>query len=926
MLLAAWLPLCANVSLRVASTVLKALQILVLAAFHLGRLSSGRAGAADSRLKLPQDIRTVLKTLELEPTLMRHVMCPKCFKKYNLEACPETCRRRETRRSRSCGEELWQTQQGARCGPVPIPRRLYTTQNFETWLTHFVSLPEVESKLDHSNLTAATRHIMRDILDSPAWQAFGDYGGQRGNLIFGLFVDWFNPHSNKIAGTVASIGVICLTCFNLPPEDRISLKHIFFSGLVPGPNEPSVTTVGNVLMPLVEELLKLENGITIATPGYPNGRRYRVRLLPEVYDLVAMRKCCGLASHSATQFCSFCNLQSVVLLGKVLKNAKLLIFPFRRKSLESLDPAAWRPKIGGEILHHAQEWKDAPTHVKRKAIFQKFGVRWSPLNLLPYRDPVRHASLGILHNWLEGVLQYHVRRRWGLGISTRDKSAINIFVASEDVIDLLQIEEDIQGLEDENSAFFEESVPLHQRRLHQEGLYRIDSSGEESEDPDYIQPDTESESDADSTVSDPDLPAGRSESNVPCFLSGDVLVAIRTCLTDTPIPTWMERPPTNLGEKRHGKLKADSWLVLFLYFLPLTLLELWTRDDCSEHDKAMLDNFCHLAAATHIVCAHSTSANLADKFGELYRLYRLSARSLFPHAASVPNHHYSMHIPDLMKFWGPLMRISEFSGERYIGILQQMKTNGHIRECCQLSQSHNSTSLQNSSTLLCYGISAGKADSRAYYRSRPIQSKKKLFLSILNRSKDLFDTNTSTIFNPKALQRIPNPSYDLILSRLNKYHPSFQHHANLQIGLKPLSPWGIFQRHLKDGNQDYSIAKSHEGNAKILFRAETGEIHAGQIYEIWQVAIEQDLVKHFMIVEKFLLLKAADQLKDPFAQYPLLFGKVYYDRSDLVAIEPADIVCHAIVRSRPAGTFSIKLPTVVVLSTDRGTKLLLPNS
>ena len=184
-LVIAWLALCTDLSLRVANTLLKALQILNYTADRFGTLSSTQ-DSPDLQLKLPQDIRTVFKTLDLDPTLSRYMLCPKCFQRYDLETCPQ--------RSTSCGEPLWRIKYGALSGPILVPKRLYTTQSFENWLSHFVSLPVIEQQLDRSNLTATPRYIMRDVVDSPAWQTFGDYGSQPGNLIFGLFVDWYNPY------------------------------------------------------------------------------------------------------------------------------------------------------------------------------------------------------------------------------------------------------------------------------------------------------------------------------------------------------------------------------------------------------------------------------------------------------------------------------------------------------------------------------------------------------------------------------------------------------------------------------------------------------------------------------------------------------------------------------------------------------------
>jgi hypothetical protein len=43
------------------------------------------------------------------------------------------------------------------------------------------------------------------------------------------------------------------------------------------------------------------------------------------------------------------------------------------------------------------------------------GVRWSSLHRLDYRDPVNHTVLGMMHNWIEGILQHHARIKWGIG-------------------------------------------------------------------------------------------------------------------------------------------------------------------------------------------------------------------------------------------------------------------------------------------------------------------------------------------------------------------------------------------------------------------------------------------------------------------------------------------------------------------------------
>ncbi len=137
---------------------------------------------------------------------------------------------------------------------------------------------------------------------------------------------------------------------------------------------------------------------------------------------------------------------------------------------------------------------------------------------------------------------------------------------------------------------------------------------------------------------------------------------IRACIADTAIPTWIDRPPTNLGEKAHGKLKADQWFTLFSVFFPLILPEIWGSRQLGNA-SLLLDNFyCLGNVHKHRWCAHIRSLQTPlIHISNIYIKYRKSSQILFPNTGSRPNHHYAMHNADLMKFWGPLMRLSEFA-------------------------------------------------------------------------------------------------------------------------------------------------------------------------------------------------------------------------------------------------------------------------
>jgi hypothetical protein len=155
------------------------------------------------------------------------------------------------------------------------------------------------------------------------------------------------------------------------------------------------------------------------------------------------------------------------------------------------------------------------------------------------------------------------------------------------------------------------------------------------------------------------------------------LGSIRACIRNISLPTWVARPPKNLGEASHGKLKAHEYLLLFTVIFPLIIPELWWGKGQTE--QVLLRNFHHVVGCTNILSAFSTSNDEADQFTQLYVKYRTALPQLFPiKFKSVPNHHFAMHNGHLLKFWGPFAALSEFAGERMNGMLLKIKTNGNL--------------------------------------------------------------------------------------------------------------------------------------------------------------------------------------------------------------------------------------------------------
>ncbi|MBW0550975.1 hypothetical protein O181_090690 [Austropuccinia psidii MF-1] len=68
-----------------------------------------------------------------------------------------------------------------------------------------------------------------------------------------------------------------------------------------------MVTINNILNVFINESIRLEPGIVIQTPQYPQGCRVFVRVGCLLGDLVANHKVAGFAAHSDTQFCSWCD-------------------------------------------------------------------------------------------------------------------------------------------------------------------------------------------------------------------------------------------------------------------------------------------------------------------------------------------------------------------------------------------------------------------------------------------------------------------------------------------------------------------------------------------------------------------------------------------------------------------------------------------
>jgi hypothetical protein len=416
----------------------------------------------------------------------------------------------------------------------------------------------------------------------------------------------------------------------------------------------------------------------------------------------------------------------------------------------------------------------------------------------------------------------------------------------------------------------------------------------DSLDDEDFQPDDESDSEDECT-----------DEGVKCIFDTAEMSKIHACLSDVVIPSWIERPPTNLGQKSHGKLKADHWLRLFTIFLPLVLPEIWLSST-KKHHVTLLDNFHDLVTCTNIICSYTVSSASADRYLDHYIKYRISSKLLFPNVNSRPNHHYAMHNADLAKFWGPLIKISEFAYERHNGTLQKIKTNGHIWEL--------------DFTMLRQICRRGRLTALIQDMRNPLS----IALQVLGQQ-TCTEEEPATISALAEAQhnsegkKLPIEVYDLILAHINMSTSApLRHFKNLPHPMDEyvLPRMAVPLHTLKHKGHEYSIFSMHPGNSSISFKSSVGVINAGFIVSMWKQVL-MGKSHSFVILSPHRHLSVDDEQRNPYPSRPGFLSTVFYSQqSELckqIIVEPEQIIAHVAYYSRPSGTFGIEAGTMILI-------------
>jgi hypothetical protein len=642
----------------------------------------------------PRDIRTVRKQFDLEAKTTTYATCPKCFALYEPEmkggvlVYPPRCNHKATERSQPCRARLT-TQHVKEGESIRVPIKPFVMQDFDAFVGNMLSRPGIEDALE-SRKHWQEADELRDVQDGASIRTLKgpddkpfmcETRNGELRLAWSLCVDWFNPYQNKAAGKSASVGSIVMACLNLPPNLRYKSENLFIVGIIPGPREPSREQINHLLRPIVSKLIiSWSQGTWFTrTHKYARGRLARCAISESVNDLQASKKVNGCAAWPAEYFCSFCMT--------------------RKSDINNIDWTSWEMRDHRTHLEQALKWQSARTKQKKQKIFSEYGVRWSELLRLPYWDPTRHVVVDGMHNLFLGLVQFH--HRIVLGISTpvgntkEEQNDTQVQIELEEARPKLSSHPTASQLRklkvDVLRAWCNERGMRIPEQSTKKDMISIILSGDVDSNNVQSAPESRSLEEDNGLPGLPGLPHYVSDETShrgykDAHLTKDEIAQVRKHIAEATRPSWHVAPPLNLGEPKHGKLKADQWRSCIEFDLPVSLVQMWSDDNYRKKKKRkitsdqILQSTLLLATAIHWATSHKTSQVHVDNYMRNMHAYLQSLLNMFPEMKLRPNHHAAMHLGPQLLYFGPMHGWWTFPFERIIGLLQQYNTNNKLGE------------------------------------------------------------------------------------------------------------------------------------------------------------------------------------------------------------------------------------------------------
>ena len=143
----------------------------------------------------------------------------------------------------------------------------------------------------------------------------------------------------------------------------------------------------------------------------------------------------------------------------------------------------------------------------------------------------------------------------------------------------------------------------------------------------------------------------------------------------TILPSGFSPVPREVGSPSAGKLTADQWRTFCTVHLVVSLVRLWGSGSTGSRRSQILDNFLHLVAFTNLLHMRTLTPERIKSIENENLIYLEGLRKLYPSHSLVPKHHMALHLPEMLRDFGPVHAWRTFAFERLNQIFQNVPTN-----------------------------------------------------------------------------------------------------------------------------------------------------------------------------------------------------------------------------------------------------------
>jgi len=387
-------------------------------------------------------------------------------------------------------------------------------------------------------------------------------------------------------------------------------------------------------------------------------------------------------------------------------------------------------------------------------------------------------------------------------------------------------------------------------------------------------------------------------------ITKEMLTQIREDISSTCRPNWQAHLPRNFGCPEHGKLKADQWRTALEFDIPISLIRIKTQQKPSRNINSdarlqkLVDHTLDLAMAIAWGLSQRTSPHHAERYTFYMTRYVAGIKELFPDFSLKPNHHYALHIPDILLAFGPLHGTWAFSLERLIGRLQKLNSNSKIGASCWTSfhfLANVSLGEMEATAMSLFCRRQALIHLITSDRCPPVLQKGWATIAKYLNFDDL-NTGLNPAHWPEATPRVLSKPITLDQDIEEELSTLFLSHSDQNPVSLNANTAFVVESYPVDSVSYCSFDKS-PNHSLIYFRDKVSsqDLSPAQIRLIFQHyrAVGKDLVCDiFAAVHRY---QPVQLINDPFAMYPDFRAKIYHKEPHprVTLIQASQIYCHA---------------------------------